>query len=81
MVPLVSFPLMRSEINKVIEALKPVSPEIVSSISLKAKTICKCCVFHNDNCLINMIFIAFKSAEIKRNVEFKDMRPNIRIVF
>ena len=77
----ISFPTVRPEIEKIVESLKPISLDIAKSMSEKAKSICKGCIFHDDNCLINILFITFKSIEIQRRVEFKDLRPNVRIAF
>jgi hypothetical protein len=76
-----SFPLVRPEVEKIVDSFRPVSKDIVKSVSEKARNICKGCIFHDDNCLVNIIFITFKSVEMNKMVEFKDLRPNIRIAF
>lgn len=76
-----SFPMFRPEVGKIVEAFKPVSKDTVKSVSEKARTICKGCIFHDDNCLVNIFFVTFKSVELNKQVEFKDLRPNIRIAF
>lgn len=77
----VSFPAFRPEIGRIVESFQPVSLDVVRGISEKAKSICKGCIFHDDNCLVNIFFITFKSLELKKKVEFKDLRPNVRIAF
>jgi hypothetical protein len=77
----ISFPTIRPEIDKIVDSFRPVSADVVKAISERAKAICKGCIFHDDNCLVNLLFITFKSLELKKKVEFKDLRPNVRIAF
>lgn len=76
-----SFPTEKESMYKIVAGLKEIPKETAAAIALQAKTICKTCLFHNESCLINLIFIAFKSIELNKEVEFKNMRPNVRIVY
>jgi hypothetical protein len=73
-----SFPELRPEVENVISAFKPFSKLMAKDIALGAKAVCKGCVFHNDSCLVNFLYIIFKSVELNKNLEFKNLRPNIR---
>jgi hypothetical protein len=69
------------EITFVINYLRNISKELSVALSIAAKDSCKSCVFHADHCMINIFFVTFKSIELKKFIDFKDLRPSMRMMF
>ena len=55
--------------------------EVASKIAPLCKTNCRNCMFHTDNCFINVNFIVFKSVELDKKVEMSSVRPSMRMNF
>jgi len=69
------------EITFVINYLKVISKETSLVMATAAKESCKSCIFHVDHCMINVFFVVFKSIELKKFIDFKDLRPSMRMIF
>jgi predicted nucleic acid-binding Zn ribbon protein len=69
------------EITFVINYLRAISKESSVALANAAKESCKSCIFHVDHCMINVFFIIFKSLELKKFIDFKDLRPSMRMMF
>ena len=70
-----------TEITFVINYLRSISNESAIALANAAKGSCKSCIFHVDHCMINVFFVIFKSLELKKYIDFKDLRPSMRMMF
>ena len=77
----VAYPAIRKRVPEFTKSLELISKDLAKEVAEEIKVKCKGCVFHVEDCFMNLIFIIFKSAELKKQVEFKDLRPNYRGVF
>jgi hypothetical protein len=74
-------PELRLEVMDMIESGKIITKSSAGNIARIASLSCKSCIFHNENCMINITFIIFKSIEIGKFIGFSKLRPGMRMVF
>lgn len=72
-------PELGKDLDKLIDSLSAISPEDAKQITDSVKKCCKECMFHIDDCIINIIFILFKSVEIGEHLGFQKIRPGLRV--
>ncbi|MGE5606188.1 MAG: hypothetical protein ACM3YE_10930 [Bacteroidota bacterium] len=72
-------PELGKELDRLIDSLSAISPEDAKQITDSVKKSCKECMFHIDDCIINIIYILFKSVEIGEHLEFQKIRPGLRM--
>jgi hypothetical protein len=75
-----SHPEIKEFLNAIIESMKTVPSEIAGEITKAAKASCNNCFFHNEYCINNILFVIFKSVEMKKFIGFKDVRPPLRLL-
>ncbi len=75
----VSCPDVLKTLKTYIDNLSFLPGEAVKPVSDVAKQCCRECMFHMDDCFINIIFIIFKSIETSNYLEPKKIRPTLRI--
>jgi hypothetical protein len=74
-------PELRPELLNIIKTFSLIPKARAESIFQIASSSCNSCIFHNENCMINLIFIIFKSVEIDKFIDFNKLRPAMRMVF
>ncbi|OHD57334.1 MAG: hypothetical protein A2Y33_07570 [Spirochaetes bacterium GWF1_51_8] len=70
--------LLNSYREIVIELRNSLSPEDVGEVAEIIKTECRMCMFHSDDCFMNVFYIVFKSIEKDAFVEPNRLRPTLR---
>lgn len=74
----ISYPEIFKELDSMIQSLTAVSPADAAAISGIAKKGCRECMFHLDDCFVNIIFLIFSSIELEMQLKPNGIRPTLR---
>lgn len=73
-------PELLESLPRIVDELRGVRESAAKEICDHVSTYCRGCMFHNDACFMNVIFLAFKSLEVGRLVDPNRVRPSMRIL-
>jgi hypothetical protein len=75
----IAYPELKRDLHLIIDNLSSVAEENATKIANSAKECCRECMFHADDCFINIVFLVFKSIELGSRIEPNKIRPTLRI--
>lgn len=74
-----SYPEIMKDLRSLIDSLSNVPRDNARTISKIARECCRECMFHADDCFINIVFLVFKSVELGTYLEPNKLRPTLRM--
>lgn len=75
-----SYPELVDELPGFAKNLSKVEPKALSVVLDYLLANCRACMFHNDACFMNLIFLTFKSVEQGRPIAPNAVRPTMRVI-
>jgi hypothetical protein len=73
-----TYPTILTDFPSMVKSLSGIPPENAGMIADSAKKCCLECMFHADDCFINIIFLTFKSLELNITMQPNKIRPTWR---
>ncbi|OHD53568.1 MAG: hypothetical protein A2014_11590 [Spirochaetes bacterium GWF1_49_6] len=74
----INYPDILKNSNEIITDLKVIPKEEVTGLVELIKKECRLCMFHADDCFMNILFLIFKSIESGKLFEPNRLRPTLR---
>ena len=74
----VNYPEILKTSNEIISDLNVIPKEEISGLVDLIKKECRLCMFHADDCFMNILFLIFKSIESGKLFEPNRLRPTLR---